>query len=241
MRLTDQPSLPLSAEPSFVAVDFRAAPSNAAATAWLNRTADWPDRRLLLWGEPGCGKTHLLNIWATRTGADYACRSRIARPARTAARTRHRDRRSRCGGRRNRAVPPAERRGRSRSARSCSRPGHRHRAGPCNCPTSPVGCAPSPRLRSVRRKMLCCMPCWLGCWTPGGCVSRPSCWIGCCFACPAVRRRCAMPSSAWMKHRWISIAPSPRHSPAMCSPISSARKNRPPSAASPSRYDPTVL
>ena len=70
MRLTDQPSLPLSAEPSFVAVDFRAAPSNAAATAWLNRTADWPDRRLLLWGEPGCGKTHLLNIWATRTGAD---------------------------------------------------------------------------------------------------------------------------------------------------------------------------
>jgi chromosomal replication initiation ATPase DnaA len=69
VRLTDQPSLPLSAEPSFVAVDFRAAPSNAAATVWLNRTADWPDRRLLLWGEPGCGKTHLLNIWATRTGA----------------------------------------------------------------------------------------------------------------------------------------------------------------------------
>jgi DnaA regulatory inactivator Hda len=70
MRATDQPSLPLSAEPRFVAVDFRAAPSNAAATAWLNRTADWPDHRLLLWGEPGCGKTHLLNIWATHTGAE---------------------------------------------------------------------------------------------------------------------------------------------------------------------------
>jgi chromosomal replication initiation ATPase DnaA len=39
-----------------------AAPSNGAALAWLERTADWPDHRLTLWGEPGCGKTHLLRL-----------------------------------------------------------------------------------------------------------------------------------------------------------------------------------
>ncbi len=57
-------------EPSFKAADFVAAPSNAAARAWLGRVADWPDRRLAVWGQAGCGKTHLLRIWADRTGAD---------------------------------------------------------------------------------------------------------------------------------------------------------------------------
>ena len=36
---------------------------------WLNRTADWPDGRLALWGDEGRGKTHLLRIWAVRAGA----------------------------------------------------------------------------------------------------------------------------------------------------------------------------
>ena len=55
--------------PRLAANDFRAAPSNAEAWAWLARTADWPGRRLALWGEAGRGKTHLLHIWAERTGA----------------------------------------------------------------------------------------------------------------------------------------------------------------------------
>jgi chromosomal replication initiation ATPase DnaA len=61
--------LPLFRGPRFAAIDFREAPSNAAACAWLRRTADWPDRRLAIWGESGRGKTHLLHIWAARTGA----------------------------------------------------------------------------------------------------------------------------------------------------------------------------
>ncbi len=40
------------------------APSNADALAWLRRTADWPDGRLVIWGEEGCGKSHLLTVWA---------------------------------------------------------------------------------------------------------------------------------------------------------------------------------
>lgn len=43
--------------------------SNAAARAWLGRMADWPQRRLALWGPPGCGKSRLLADWARRQGA----------------------------------------------------------------------------------------------------------------------------------------------------------------------------
>jgi DnaA regulatory inactivator Hda len=69
VRATGQLPLPFSADPRFAVADFREAPSNAAALEWLRRTADWPNRRLLLWGDPGCGKSHLLHIWAVQTGA----------------------------------------------------------------------------------------------------------------------------------------------------------------------------
>ena len=29
----------------------------------------WPQHRLVLWGGPGVGKTHLLHVWASQTGA----------------------------------------------------------------------------------------------------------------------------------------------------------------------------
>lgn len=64
-----QLKLPFAYQPGFAAEDFLAAPSNEAALAWIGRTADWPEGRLLLWGEAGCGKTHLLHIWAARTHA----------------------------------------------------------------------------------------------------------------------------------------------------------------------------
>ncbi len=55
--------------PRFAEADFREAPSNAQAYAWITRTAEWPNHRLALWGDAGRGKTHLLHIWAERTGA----------------------------------------------------------------------------------------------------------------------------------------------------------------------------
>lgn len=69
VRATGQLPLPLTGLARFAAADFRAAPSNEAALAWLRRVPDWPDRRLLLWGGAGCGKTHLLHMWATETEA----------------------------------------------------------------------------------------------------------------------------------------------------------------------------
>lgn len=69
MPPSGQLALPLFRGPRLAANDFRAAPSNAEAWAWLGRTADWPGGRLALWGEAGRGKTHLLHIWTERAGA----------------------------------------------------------------------------------------------------------------------------------------------------------------------------
>jgi chromosomal replication initiation ATPase DnaA len=69
VHATGQLPLPIFPGPAYAAVDFCEAFSNAEACAWLRRTNDWPDRRLALWGEAGRGKTHLLHIWAARTGA----------------------------------------------------------------------------------------------------------------------------------------------------------------------------
>lgn len=48
----------------YEAEDFCPAPSNAAAREWLAQPEIWSNGRLVLWGEAGCGKTHLLHIWA---------------------------------------------------------------------------------------------------------------------------------------------------------------------------------
>jgi chromosomal replication initiation ATPase DnaA len=64
-----QLALPFAYVPRFCAEDFIAAPSNAEARAWLARTEDWPSNRLALYGDEGCGKTHLLQLWAARHGA----------------------------------------------------------------------------------------------------------------------------------------------------------------------------
>jgi chromosomal replication initiation ATPase DnaA len=62
-----QLALPFAFTAHYHAAAFLPDQSNAAARAWLE--TPWPSRRLALWGGAGCGKTHLLHIWAERTGA----------------------------------------------------------------------------------------------------------------------------------------------------------------------------
>ena len=69
MPPSSQLVLPFPYQPGYAAVDFLRAPSNEDAVAWLARTQDWPCGQLALWGQAGCGKTHLLHIWAARAGA----------------------------------------------------------------------------------------------------------------------------------------------------------------------------
>ncbi len=61
--------LPFLHAPRFLTQDFVQAPSNEEARAWLERDADWPLGRLILYGEEGAGKSHLLHLWASRQGA----------------------------------------------------------------------------------------------------------------------------------------------------------------------------
>jgi chromosomal replication initiation ATPase DnaA len=64
-----QLTLPFAETENFSAEDFCTAPSNAPARDWLARPDTWSNGRLVLWGEPGCGKSHLLHIWAAANSA----------------------------------------------------------------------------------------------------------------------------------------------------------------------------
>ena len=64
--MTRQLALPFTHDPAYDPGEFLRDPSNADALAWLD--AAWPANRLALWGGAGCGKTHLLHVWAARAG-----------------------------------------------------------------------------------------------------------------------------------------------------------------------------
>lgn len=49
--------------------DFLVSPTNAQAVAWVDKWPDWPSPALVLVGPPGCGKTHLGQVWRKRAGA----------------------------------------------------------------------------------------------------------------------------------------------------------------------------
>ena len=59
---------------------FLEAPSNAAARAWLARVETWPGGRLVIWGESGCGKTHLLRRWAACSNASVVAGAALHGP-----------------------------------------------------------------------------------------------------------------------------------------------------------------
>ncbi len=49
--------------------DFLVTPSNAAAMATMEAWQGWPNRKLVLVGPDGSGKTHLAHVWADLSGA----------------------------------------------------------------------------------------------------------------------------------------------------------------------------
>ncbi|MBV1836254.1 chromosomal replication initiator DnaA [Acetobacter estunensis] len=63
-----QMALPFVHRRKFDMGSFVPAPSNAHARTLVMSGTDphaWPEGRLLLWGGAGCGKTHMLSLWAT--------------------------------------------------------------------------------------------------------------------------------------------------------------------------------
>ena len=49
--------------------NFLVTDSNIEAVAWLDRWPEWPGPALCIHGPEGCGKSHLLHVWRTRTEA----------------------------------------------------------------------------------------------------------------------------------------------------------------------------
>jgi chromosomal replication initiation ATPase DnaA len=56
--------LPFPDLPHYAAEDFVTAASNELAQEFLAKPTSWTNGRLVLWGEPGCGKSHLACVWA---------------------------------------------------------------------------------------------------------------------------------------------------------------------------------
>ena len=69
--MTAGPQLALAFDhrPSLSGDDFLVAPNNAEAVGWIDRWPDWPGPALVVFGPPGCGRTHLAHVFQTRSGA----------------------------------------------------------------------------------------------------------------------------------------------------------------------------
>ncbi len=72
MTGTAQLPLDLELRPALGRDDFLVAPSNEVAVAWIDRWPDWPGPALAIYGPPGCGKTHLCQVWRAMSGAVQA-------------------------------------------------------------------------------------------------------------------------------------------------------------------------
>ena len=54
--------------PAFAASDFLVTRCNAEAYGWVERWPAWPALALALWGPPGCGKSHLAEMFRRQSG-----------------------------------------------------------------------------------------------------------------------------------------------------------------------------
>jgi chromosomal replication initiation ATPase DnaA len=65
----DQLAFDLSFRPAQGRDDFFVTPCNAAAVGWIDRWPNWTSPGLVVCGPPACGKSHLAEVWRTRSAA----------------------------------------------------------------------------------------------------------------------------------------------------------------------------
>lgn len=71
MSRAQQLLLDLPVKPNYSEIDYVESPCNWEATQWIHRWPDWPVKMIAIYGEPGCGKTHLAHIWQEKTEARF--------------------------------------------------------------------------------------------------------------------------------------------------------------------------
>ncbi len=69
MNSSEQLPLEFEHRPSLGGEDFLIAPCNSEAVTWLDKWPDWPAPALVIYGPPGCGKTHLAHVFMASSGA----------------------------------------------------------------------------------------------------------------------------------------------------------------------------
>jgi chromosomal replication initiation ATPase DnaA len=80
MTAPRQLALDLGHRPALGRSDFLVSTANRDAVAWIDRWPDWPGRVLGLYGPPGCGKSHLVRVFAARSGASIVAAADLALP-----------------------------------------------------------------------------------------------------------------------------------------------------------------
>lgn len=64
-----QLAFPFEMRPALAREDFVVSPANAEAVALLDRWPEWPVASVGFYGPAGSGKSHLVAVWAARSGA----------------------------------------------------------------------------------------------------------------------------------------------------------------------------
>ena len=81
-----QLALDLPVRTALGAEDFLISPVNAPAVEIIDRWPQWPAPAVLIHGEPGVGKSHLVAVWRTRSGARSVAYADLGEPALAALR-----------------------------------------------------------------------------------------------------------------------------------------------------------
>ena len=76
--MADQLAFDLPVRPALGREDFFVSPSNATALATVEAWRDWPQKKLLLIGPEGAGKSHLVQVWAALSDARVLAASTLA-------------------------------------------------------------------------------------------------------------------------------------------------------------------
>ena len=77
MNASNQLPFTFDHRPSLSGDDFLIASSNEEAISWIDKWPDWPTPLLIIFGPPGCGKTHLSNVFMAKADGQLLMPSNI--------------------------------------------------------------------------------------------------------------------------------------------------------------------